>query len=97
LTLSLNLSGTKTKKTQKKKKDKKKDAKKKADKTEGAEEDKEESDEDDKNKVIYKPSIEECHQHVLHSMDSVISSTNSVNSLESDLMPFLQKQASPNF
>jgi hypothetical protein len=30
-------------------------------------------------------------------MDNVINSTNSVNCLESDLMPFLQKSASPNF
>lgn len=87
------------KKKEKKKKDKKKDAKKKDDKSAEVPEEveKEDSDEDDKNRVIYKPSIEECHQHVLQSMDSVISSTNSVNSLESDLMPFLQKKASPNF
>lgn len=87
------------KKEKKKGKDKKKPEKKKDDKNPDApaEEEKDESDEDDKNRVIYKPSIEECHQHVLQSMDSVIASSNSVNSLESDLMPFLQKKSHPNF
>lgn len=87
------------KKKDKKKKDKKKDAKKKEEK-EGAvegEEKPEESDEEDKNRVIYHPSIEDCQKHVLMSMENVINSTNSVNCLESDLMPFLQKSASPNF
>ena len=83
------------------KEDKKKDNKKKEEKDkEGAAEEgekPEESDEDDKNRVIYHPSIEDCQKHVLMSMDNVINSTNSVNCLESDLMPFLQKSASPNF
>jgi hypothetical protein len=30
-------------------------------------------------------------------MDMIIESTNSVNNLESDLMPFLQKEGFPNF
>jgi len=82
------------KKKEKKKKDKKKkDEKKKDEKApEGAaaeDEKAEESDEDDKNRVIYKPSIEECQEYVLSSMEMVIDSTNSVNGLESDLMPFL--------
>ena len=49
----------------------------------------EESDEDEKNRVIYKPSIQDCQEYVLSSMEMVIDSTNSVNGLESDLMPFL--------
>ena len=90
------------KKKEKKKKDKKKkEEKKKDDKApEGAapeEKEVEESDEDDKNRVIYKPSIEDCQEYVLSSMEMVIDSTNSVNGLESDLMPFLQKKSNPNF
>jgi hypothetical protein len=85
------------KKKDKKKKDKKKGDKKKDEKEAAEDGEKEESDDDDKNKVIYNPSIEDCKKHVLQSMDNVINSTNSVNCLESDLMPFLQKQASPNF
>lgn len=48
-------------------------------------------DEDDKKKIIYKPSIEECREFILSSMKMIIQSTNKVNSLESDLMPFLEK------
>jgi hypothetical protein len=84
------------KKKDRKKKDKKKADKKKEEK-EAEDGEKEDSDDDDKNRVIYNPSIEDCKNHVLQSMDNVINSTNSVNCLESDLMPFLQKQASPNF
>jgi hypothetical protein len=80
------------KKKEKKKKDKKKEKKKDDKAPEGAEApEAEESEEDDKNRIIYKPSIEECQEYVLSSMEMVIDSTNSVNGLESDLMPFLQK------
>jgi hypothetical protein len=86
------------KKKEKKKKDKKKEKKKDDKAPDGAEEkEAEESEEDDKNRVIYKPSIEECKEYVLSSMEMVIDSTNSVNGLESDLMPFLQKKSNPNF
>jgi len=85
----------KARKDNKKKDSKKKDEKApdgaKADEAEIVEED------DDKNRVIYKPSIEECHSFVINSMDMIIESTNSVNNLESDLMPFLQKEGFPNF
>jgi hypothetical protein len=57
----------------------------------------EESDEDEKNRVIFRPSIAECEEFVLSSMDKIIKSTNMVNNLESDLMPFLQKEGVPNF
>jgi hypothetical protein len=84
------------KKKEKKKKDKKK---KKDDKATDApgEEEKEESDDEDKNRVIYQPSLEDCQKHVLSSMDMVIDASNSVNSLEADLMPFLQKKHKSNF
>jgi hypothetical protein len=49
----------------------------------------EESDEDEKNRVIFRPSIAECEEFILSSMDKIIKSTNMVNNLESDLMPFL--------
>jgi len=57
----------------------------------------EESDEDEKNRVTFKPSIAECEEFVLSSMEKIIKSTNMVNNLESDLMPFLQKEGVPNF
>jgi hypothetical protein len=84
------------KKKEKKKKDKKK---KKDDKTGDvpAEEEKDESDDEDKNRVIYSPSLEDCQSHILNSMDMVIDASNSVNSLEADLMPFLQKKHQANF
>jgi hypothetical protein len=87
------------KKKDKKKKDKKKVVKKDEKAPEGAEAvpEAEESEEDEKNRIIYKPSIEECQEYVLSSMEMVIDSTNSVNGLESDLMPFLQKNPNPNF
>lgn len=81
------------KKAKKDKKDKK--DKKKGDKDE--EKEAEAEDEDDKNRIIYKPSIDECKSFILNSMDMIIKSTNSINDLESDLMPFLQKQGYPNF
>ena len=31
---------------------------------------------DDKNRVIYKPSIDDCKKFVLNSMDMIIKSTN---------------------
>jgi hypothetical protein len=49
----------------------------------------EESVEGDKNRVVYKPAIQECREFLLEGMDMIISSTNNVNNLESDLMPFL--------
>lgn len=83
------------KKKEKKKKEKKKP--KKDETTAAAEEDKEESDEDDKNRVIYSPSLEDCQSHMLSAMDMVIDASNSVNSLEADLMPFLKKNHHANF
>lgn len=80
-----------------KKKDKKKKDKKKAEKKEKEEIEEEEEEEDDKNRVTYKPSVEECHKFVLSSLDMVIKSINSVNNLEADLMPFLSKTSAPNF
>lgn len=62
-----------------------------------AEAENEEEDDDDKNKIIYKPSIQECQDFVLSSMDMIIKSTNSVNDLESDLIPFIYKKGYPNF
>jgi uncharacterized protein Smg (DUF494 family) len=41
--------------------------------------------------------MQECRQFVLNSMDMMIKSTNQINDLESDLMPFLQKLGFPNF
>jgi hypothetical protein len=80
----------------KKVKDKKESKKKSGDKAEEGEE-KVEEEEDDKNRIIYKPSIEECRTFILNSMNMIIKSTNNINDLESDLMPFLQKQGKPNF
>ena len=85
------------KKKEKKKKDKKKKKDDKATADAPVEEEKEESDDEDKNRVIYNPSLEECKTHVLNSMDMVIDASNSVNSLEADLMPFLQKKHHANF
>ena len=48
-----------------------------------------EEEDENRNKVIYKPSIEECRSYVLNSMDMIIKSTNCVNDLESDLIPFI--------
>jgi len=80
---------------QKKSKSKKADKKAVKEKKEG--ESGEEEEDEDKTKVIYKPSIEECKYFVLNSMDMIIKSTNMINDLESDLMPFLQKTGSANF
>ena len=85
-----------------KKKEKKKDTKKKTDKKAAKEEESEgaaegEDENDDKNRVVFKPSLAECKTFVLSSMDMIIKSTNIVNDLESDLMPFLQKQGKSNF
>lgn len=44
---------------------------------------------DGKKRIIYKPSIEECREFILSSMDMIINSTNRVSMLEADLMPFL--------
>lgn len=51
----------------------------------------------DRKKIIYKPSIEECREFFLSSMDMIIQSTNNVKSLESDLMPFLEMPKQSNF
>ena len=83
-----------------KKSKKVKDVKKKTDKKNDEKEEDEVAngaDEDDKNRVIYKPSLSECKSFILSSMDMIIKSTNQINDLESDLMPFLQKQGHPNF
>lgn len=91
----------KKKEKKKEKAGKKKDKKDKGKDGEEAppadEEEGKESDDDEKNRIIYKPSIQECHDFVLNGMNMIIESTNSVNSLESDLMPFLQKEEKSNF
>lgn len=88
----IHLSIQKKAKKEKGKKDKKKNEKEK-------EEDDEEGGDnaDDKNRIIYKPSLEECKQFIVGSMDMIIKSTNNINDLECDLMPFLQKKGHPNF
>jgi len=85
-----------------KKKDKKKGKEKKKAKKEGAEGEEEgegaaEEEEDDKNRVTFKPTLEQCREFVVGSMDMIIASTNNVNNLECDLMPFLMKEGKPNF
>ena len=84
-----------------KKAKKSKDTKKKTDKKikeEEKEEKKEEDDEeDDKNRVIFNPSLPDCKNFIMNSMEMIIESTNQINDLESDLMPFLQKQGQSNF
>lgn len=71
-------------------KKKKKDDKKKEEKDPAAEDEEDQhSDGEDKNRVIFKPTLKECQDFVLKSMDMIIDSTNKVNNLESDLMPFL--------
>jgi hypothetical protein len=78
----------------------KKSKSKKVDKKKATEQKVNESDDEgdvDKTKVVFKPSIEECKYFVLNSMDMIIKSTNMMNDLESDLMPFLQKTGYPNF
>ena len=57
----------------------------------------EDEEDEDKNRVVYSPSPEECRSFILGSMDMIISSTNNVNNLESDLMPFLAKEGKSNF
>jgi len=81
------------------KKAKKKEAKKPVKGKEKKEEESEEivEEADDKNRVIYKPSLGDCKNFVLNSMKMVCKSTNLVNNLEADLMPFLQKIGYPNF
>ena len=78
------------KKASKKKKEK---SKKKADKEEGEDEE----EEDDRNRVIFKPTIEECEGFVVSAMDMIVSSTNKIFSLEKDLMPFLDRPERANF
>jgi len=63
----------------------------------GSPDKKQEEEEEDKNRVIYKPSIKDCEHFIMNSMDMVIKSTNMINDLECDLMPFLQKVGQPNF
>jgi len=53
--------------------------------------------EEDKNRVIFKPSLQECEDFVVSCMGKIIESSNRVNNLESDLMPFLTKVGIPNF
>ena len=90
--LAIHKKDKKKKGAEKKKTDKK--VKDKEDESEHAEEGEEQ---DDQNRVIFKPSMQECRQFVLNSMDMMIKSTNQINDLESDLMPFLQKLGFPNF
>lgn len=85
------------KKAKKGKDTKKKPEKKKEGEAEAEEEVPEDDEDDDKNRIVYKPSLTECQGFVLNSMDMIIKSTNIVNDLESDLMPFLQKEGYPNF
>lgn len=61
-----------------KKAKKSKDNKKKEKKTKEDEKEEEEApeNEDDKNRVIYKPSLDECKEFILNSMNMIISSTN---------------------
>jgi hypothetical protein len=98
----------KSKNAKAKDKKKKPEAKKPEEKKEGetaeapAEEpaEAEASDEDEKNRVTFKPSLAECEEFVLDSMDKIIRSTNKINNLEYDLMPFLKKDTDegvPNF
>lgn len=82
------------KKTKKGKDAKKKDKKSKE---EEKEEEEQPAEDDEKNRVIYKPSLQECKDFILNSMDMIITSTNQINDLESDLMPFLAKEGYPNF
>lgn len=82
----------------KKGKDKgKKDKAKKEKPGEGEAAEEEAGEEDDKNRVIFKPSIQECEDFVLSAMDMIVDSTNKIYSLESDLMPFLERKPKPNF
>jgi len=89
--ITIHLSVKKKSSKKGKKKEKGKDGK------EVEEEEGEGSDDDDKHRVIYKPSLQECKDFILNSMDMICESTNIVTSLESDLMPFLQKEAKSNF
>jgi hypothetical protein len=84
------------KKQKKKEKEKEKKGsvikKENADEGENAEEElktEEQEEEEDKNRVIYKPSISECEHFVMSAMEKIVTATNSINSLENDLMPFL--------
>lgn len=81
------------KRPEKKKKDKKvkQEDKGKADSQQAGEEEGAAAEEDDdKKKIIYKPSIEECREFIISSMNMIIESTNKVHMLEADLMPFLE-------
>ena len=77
-------------KKREKKKDKKKDKKDKPKDEEGAAPEEVDTD-DDKNKVIFSPTIQKCQEFVLSTMDWIVESTNKMCSLEHDLMPFLEK------
>lgn len=53
---------------------------------------------DDRKRIVYKPTIDECREFILSSMDMIIESTNQVHMLEADLMPFLElDQSKSNF
>jgi len=56
-----------------------------------------EVDTDNMNRVVFKPSLDECRDFVLNGVDMIIQSTNNMSKLESDLVPFLQKEATPSF
>jgi hypothetical protein len=88
-----------------KKKDKKKKVEKKKDAKKGGKDEPEEAEDEapgkdgeaDANRIIYKPSIQDCEDFIQSSMDRIVETTNKVGNLEADLMPFLQKQFVPNF
>lgn len=52
---------------------------------------------DNLNKVAFSPNLEKCGDFLNSALTMIIDSTNKVSNLEDDLMPFLQKEKSPNF
>ena len=100
ISLSIKKKSKNAKGKEKKKKEVKKEDKKEGEAEAAEDPEAEASDEDEKNRVTFKPSLAECEEFVLDSMDKIIKSTNKINNLEYDLMPFLKKDSDegvPNF
>lgn len=74
---------------------KKKKVAKKKDNAEGAPA--AEDSEDDQNTITYFPKLAKVENFFKNALSMIVSSTNKVNNLEDDLMPFLQKEKQPNF
>lgn len=78
------------------KKDDKKNKNKKSKNVKPGEES-EQNPDDDQNRILFHPRIEKCGDFLKSAISMIVTSTNKVCNLEDDLMPFLQKERTPNF